>query len=161
MQFDHREHQVDDTGILCPVTYLEISQFKEPEHTMLQYYTSIPAGFPSPAADYLEERIDLNELLIKVPAATFFVKVEGESMINTFIPPKALLVVDKSLNAVHNDIIVVIVSGEFTIKRLLITGAVTFLAPANPKFKPIKITEEMGFQVWGVVSSIIINPKDM
>ena len=82
------------------------------------YNTSVPAGLPLQTADYIEDRIDLNKLLIKVPAATFFVKVEGESITGAYIPSKALLIVDKSLSAVHNDIIVAVVSGEFTIKRV-------------------------------------------
>ena len=123
--------------------------------------TSVPAGFPSPAADYNEDRIDLNELLIKTPSATFFVKVEGESMIEAFIPPKALLLVDRSLNANTGDIVVAVINGEFTVKRFVKTQGVTFLSPANTKYKPIKITEDMSFQVWGVVSRIIIDPKEM
>ena len=75
------------------------------------FNTSVPAGFPSPAADYIEDRIDLNELLIKTPSATFFVKVEGESMIEAFIRPKALLVVDRSLSANTGDIVVAVING--------------------------------------------------
>ncbi|MEO5998863.1 MAG: translesion error-prone DNA polymerase V autoproteolytic subunit [Chitinophagaceae bacterium] len=123
--------------------------------------TPIPAGFPSPAADYIEETIDLNHLLIKNPSATFFVRVEGESMIEAFIPPKALLLVDKSINASSGHIVVAVLNGEFTVKRLLITQAGTFLTPANPKYKPIRITEEMNFQVWGVVSKVIIDSLDI
>ena len=136
-----------------------------PLHQLLQptscpfFDSSIPAGFPSPAADYIEERIDLNDLLVKTPSATFFVKVEGESMIGAYIPPKALLVVDRSLNAVSGDIIVAVITGEFTVKRLLKTQAGVFLAPENKKFKPLKIQDDMDFQVWGVVTKIIIDPK--
>jgi DNA polymerase V len=119
----------------------------------------VPAGFPSPASDYIEETIDLNELLIKTPSATFFVRVEGESMIDAFIPPKALLLVDRSINAASGHIIVAVLNGEFTVKRLLITQAGTFLAPANPRYQSIKVTEEMNFSVWGVVSKIISDPK--
>lgn len=129
--------------------------------TLPGYDNSIPAGFPSPATDYIEDRIDLNQLLIKTPSATFFVKVEGESMIEAFIPPKALLVVDKSLSAATGDIVVAVVNGEFTVKRLLITHAGTFLSPANHKYRPLKINEEMNFQVWGVVTRIITDPKDV
>jgi DNA polymerase V len=125
------------------------------------FNSSIPAGFPSPAADYIEDRIDLNELLIKTPSATFFVKVEGESMTGAFIPPKALLVVDRSLTASPGDIIVAVINGEFTVKRLLKVGNDVFLKPENPKYKKIKIEDEMEFQVWGVVSNIIINTRDL
>ena len=131
-------------------------------HTKIRFlHTCVPAGFPSPAAGYVEDRIDLNELLIKTPSATFFVKVEGESMIEAFIPPKALLVVDRSLNANTGDIVVAVINGEFTVKRFVKTQGGTFLSPANTKYKPIRITEEMAFQVWGVVSRIIIDPKEL
>lgn len=121
--------------------------------------TYIPAGFPSPAQDYMEEDIDLQKLLVKHPLATFLVKVKGESMINDFIPEGALLVVDRSLKPQHNDIIVGVVNGEFTVKRLLKTPQQIILQPANPSFKPMPITEEMNFIVWGIVIQIIIDPK--
>jgi len=111
------------------------------------FCTSIPAGFPSPAADYIEDRFDLNELLIKTPSATFLVKVEGDSMIGAFIPHKALLVVDRSLNTAKSDIVEAVLNGVFTVKRLLQTHTGMFLAPENPKYKPIKITQEMDFKV--------------
>src|SRR4051812_5693432 len=91
------------------------------------FESRVAAGFPSPASDYMEERIDLNQLLIKNPSATFFVKVEGESMIDAFIPPKALLVVDRSVHALSGDIVVAVVSGEFTVKRFVKTAAGVFL----------------------------------
>jgi DNA polymerase V len=123
------------------------------------YYTSIPAGFPSPAADYLDDAIDLNQLLIKSPAATYFVIADGDSMIDALIPDKGLLVVDRSAEAESEDIIVGVISGQFTIKRLLITPEGVKLMPANSKYEPIVVTEEMEFQVWGVVTSIIIDIK--
>jgi DNA polymerase V len=129
-------------------------------HRFSLYITSVPAGFPSPAADYHEDGIDLNTLLVKTPSATFFVKVEGDSMLEAHIPNKATLVVDRSLNPTSGDIIVAVVNGEFTVKRLVKDHTGTYLSPANPKYKKIRITEEMGYQVWGVVSSIIINPKE-
>ena len=123
------------------------------------FQTFVPAGFPSPAADYIEERIDLNQLLVKTPSATFFVKVEGESMVDAYIPPKALLVVDRSADPVNGDIIVAVINGEFTVKRLLKTHAGIFLTPENKKYKPLKIEADMDFMVWGVVTKIIIDPK--
>jgi DNA polymerase V len=129
-------------------------------HSFSLFITSVPAGFPSPAADYHEDGIDLNALLVKTPSATFFVKVEGDSMLEAFIPHKATLVVDRSLSPASGDIIVAVVNGEFTVKRLVKDHTGIFLSPANPKYKKIRITEEMGFQVWGVVSKIIIDPKE-
>ncbi len=125
------------------------------------YQSPVPAGFPSPAADYIEEKISLDKLLIKKPSSTFLVKVEGESMIEAFIPRKALLVVDKSIAAATSDIIVAVVNSEFMVKRLVKTSSGIFLTPANPKFKSIKITDDMDFKIWGVVISIIINPKEI
>src|SRR4051812_21703843 len=124
------------------------------------FQSRVAAGFPSPAADYMEERIDLNQLLVKNPTATFFVKVEGESMIDAFIPPKAMLVVDRSVQAFAGDIVVAVVKSEFTGKRLLKTTAGLFLCPANKKFRPLKIDEQVDFEIWGVVRKIIIDPKD-
>ena len=81
-------------------------------------------------------------------------------MINAFIPPKALLIIDRSITPSSGDIIVAVVNGEFTIKRFIKILNQVFLAPANIKFKSIEINEEMEFKVWGVVSKIIIDPKD-
>lgn len=126
----------------------------------IPFFGSVQAGFPSPAADYIEDAIDLNELLVKTPSATFFVRVEGESMVNAFIPPKALLIIDRSINPLSGDIIVAVVNGEFTVKRFVKSLNHVYLAPANIKFDSLEITEEMSFQVWGVVTKIIIDPKD-
>ncbi len=126
----------------------------------LSFYNScVHAGFPSPALDYLEERISMDELLIKHPLSTFLIRVDGESMKDACIPDKALLVVDKSLKAVHRSIIVAIVNGEFTVKRLVKTAKTWMLQPENALFKPIEITEDMQFEVWGVVTKIIIDAK--
>src|SRR6188508_2447423 len=79
---------------------------------------SVPAGFPSPAADYAEERINLNDFLIQHPEATFIVRCEGDSMINAFVSPKCYLVVDRSLTARNGDIVLAYVAGRFTVKYL-------------------------------------------
>jgi DNA polymerase V len=112
-------------------------------------------------ASLAEQSVDLNRLLVNRPEATFFVIVEGDSMIDSFIPSKALLLVDRSASARSGDIIVAVLNGEFTVKRLLKTHVGTFLSPANPNYKPVKISKEMNFEVWGVVSRIIIDPKDV
>src|SRR5580698_4293805 len=93
----------------------------------------IPTGFPSPAADYQEKRIDLNEELIQHPDATFIVESDGYSMVNAFIPPKAKLLVDRSLVAKNGDIVVAAINGEFTIKYFIKNEYKCFLVPANPK----------------------------
>lgn len=123
------------------------------------YDSCISAGFPSPAQDYVEKEINVHDLLVQHPLATFLIRVKGLSMINAFIPEDALLLVDKSLKPKHKDIIVGVVDGEFTVKYLFKRGNTVMLQPANPTFKSIEITEEMDFTVWGAVSTIIIERK--
>jgi DNA polymerase V len=122
-------------------------------------HSYISAGFPSPAQDYMEEDINLQELLIQHPLSTFLIKVKGNSMINACIPEDALLIVDKSLKAKNKDIVVGFIDGEFTVKRLIKRGNKILLQPENKAYKPIDVTEEMNFTIWGVVTSIIIDPK--
>ncbi|MET0637357.1 MAG: translesion error-prone DNA polymerase V autoproteolytic subunit [Chitinophagaceae bacterium] len=121
---------------------------------------SVPAGFPSPAADYIEERINLNSFLIKHPEATFIVKCSGHSMINAFIPPLCYLVVDRSLKAQNGDIVLAYVNGGFTVKYLQVNEHRCRLIPANRKYKEIEVQEETDMIIWGVVIHIISNPKD-
>jgi DNA polymerase V len=120
---------------------------------------SVQAGFPSPAGDYMESAIDLNEHLIEHPSSTFFMRVHGESMIGAHIPPGALLVVDRSLKPVHGSIVIAVIDGEFTCKRIEARGTTKQLVSENPKFRPIIITEGMRLDVWGVVRAIIIDAK--
>jgi len=117
--------------------------------------TQIPAGFPSPAQDYIEENLDLNEYLIEHPMATYFVKVEGYSMINAGIYPGDILIVDRSLEPAHKKIIIAIVDGELTVKRLHEIEGKWFLEPENPEFESIEITGDMSFKIWGVVTYAI------
>ncbi|NCI51369.1 translesion error-prone DNA polymerase V autoproteolytic subunit [Sediminibacterium roseum] len=120
----------------------------------------VRTGFPSPAADYHEERIDLNKELITHPLATFIVDSEGDSMIDAFIPPRARLVIDKALTAKNGDLVLAILNGEFTVKYLKKNDFKCWLIPANKKYPDIEIKDGMDFQVWGVVTRIIIDPKD-
>lgn len=130
--------------------------YEEGTKTSLPLYVSgLRAGFPSPADDYIEKKLDLNEYLVKHPAATFYVKVEGDSMLGAGIMSGDILVVDRAIEAVHNKIVVAILDGEFTVKRLLIKGAKIVLAPENDAYQAIDITEGMDFAVWGVVTSVI------
>lgn len=121
----------------------------------------VQAGFPSPAGDYMETPIDLNKHIIEHPAATFFMRAEGESMTGAHIPSGALLVVDRALKAKHGAIVVAVVDGEYTVKRLSIYLNERKLVPEspNPKFKPIVITEDMQCEIWGVVRAIVIDAK--
>lgn len=122
-------------------------------------FGSVPAGFPSPAADYSEEQIDLNKYLQKNPSATFLVRAQGNSMQEAYIPDGAILVVDRSIRAQHGHIVLAILDGEFTVKRFIKTSAGIFLAPENASYKPIQVTPDRDFQVWGVVSFIITDAK--
>ena len=115
----------------------------------------VPAGFPSPAEDYSEQKLDLNELLIKHPSATFFVRAHGDSMKDAGIHSNDLLIVDRSKEATNNAIVVAVINGEFTVKRISKRTTGTYLAPENPEYEPLKITEEMDVVIWGVVTSVI------
>jgi DNA polymerase V len=112
---------------------------------------SVAAGFPSPADDYLDRPLDFNELLIAHPAATFAVRVAGDSMIDLGIFPGDIAVVDRSVTASDGKIILGILAGEFTIKRYRMRAGKVWLEAANKAYAPIVITDESGFEVWGVV----------
>ncbi len=115
----------------------------------------VSAGFPSPADDYIDCQLDLNELLIAHPAATFFVRAAGDSMTGAGINHDDILVVDRSLSPASGKIIIAIVNGELTVKRLLQTATSCKLLPENPVYPAISITEDSDFQVWGVVTAVI------
>ncbi|MGM5468957.1 LexA family protein [Flavobacteriaceae bacterium LMO-SS05] len=117
--------------------------------------TGISAGFPSPADDFKEFKISLDKTLVKNKEATFYAKVSGQSMVGAGIDDGDLLVVDKSLEPQHNSIAVCFIDGEFTVKRLKVSGGDVYLQPENPAYGPIKITEGNDFQVWGIVTHVI------
>lgn len=116
------------------------------------YCDLIKAGFPSPADDYSDSSLDFNEYLVKNKAATFIVRVQGDSMIGAGIRTGDLLVVDRSAKPANNSIIVAVIDGEFTVKRLVKELGIYYLHPENPEYPVTQITEEMGFQVWGIVT---------
>jgi DNA polymerase V len=115
----------------------------------------ISCGFPSPADDYRESELDINELVIAHPEATFYVRVSGDSMEGAGICEGDVLVVDRALDARENAIIVALVNGEFTVKRLFTSGDTLLLMPENPRYDPLPITEEMEFRVWGIATYVI------
>jgi DNA polymerase V len=117
--------------------------------------TGIAAGFPSPAEDYEEVALDLNKALIKHPAATFYARARGSSMTGAGIFDGDLLVIDKALDPREGDIAVCFIDGEFTVKRISREPGGLSLMPANEGFRPIRITEENNFIVWGVVTYVI------
>jgi DNA polymerase V len=115
----------------------------------------ISAGFPSPAMDFMDVSIDLNQLMIKHPSATFFGRVQGTSMLDAGISDGDLLVIDRSLSPANNKIAVCFIDGEFTIKRIQKEVDCCWLMPANEKYKPIKVTKDNDFLVWGIVTHVI------
>jgi DNA polymerase V len=123
------------------------------------YSHSISAGFPSPADDYIEDRLDLNELLVNNKAATFFLRVKGDSMVNAGIHHGDIIVVDRSVQPVHRSIVVAVVDGELTVKRLITRSASAELHAENPKYAPICLQEGQELTIWGVVTSSVHQVK--
>ena len=117
--------------------------------------TPVAAGFPSPAEQYIESPLDLNELLVHRPAATFFVRAAGDSMTGAGIHPGDILVVDRSLEARDGSIVIACVDNEFTVKFLRSDGERWYLQPANRKYKPITFSEGMELRIFGVVTAVI------
>jgi DNA polymerase V len=118
-----------------------------PENGILSFDSKVQAGFPSPAMDYMQERIDLNKEFVPHPLSTFIIESTGYSMINAFIPPKARLIVDRSITPRNGDIVLAVINGEFTVKFLKKNNHKCWLVPANSKFQEIEITPEMDMQV--------------
>ncbi|KKO50213.1 UV protection and mutation protein [Arsukibacterium sp. MJ3] len=129
-----------------------------PTQRMPFYSDPVKAGFPSPAQDYIERTLDLNELCIRHPNATFFVRVEGDSMIDAGIFDGDVLVVDRSIDAEHGDIVVAAVGSEFTVKQLC-TQPVLQLLPRNPAYPPICLQDGDELNIFGVVTNVIRQMK--
>lgn len=154
-----------------PVMFLQYTDYIEyfngiqvpgkslPAQAFPLYSHSISAGFPSPADDYIEDRLDLNELLVSNKPATFFLRVQGDSMINAGIYDGDLIVVDRSLRPLHRSIVVAVVDGELTVKRLFIRNGMAELHAENPKYMPIRLQDEQELTIWGVVTSAIHQVK--
>ena len=119
------------------------------------YRSSVAAGFPSPADSDMEGMIDLNEWLILHPAATFFVRVSGLSMIRAGIHHDDILIVDRSLQPTHGKIVVAAINGELTVKRLVQEENTVRLVAENDGYPPIDISEESDFRIWGVVTTVV------
>ncbi|MGR9116673.1 MAG: LexA family protein [Gammaproteobacteria bacterium] len=115
----------------------------------------VAAGFPSPADDYIEKTLDLNDLLIKKPAATFFVRAEGESMLGAGIHPNDILVVDRSIKPVPGKIVICALNGELTVKRLKSVEGAIVLGAENPAYSDIRVREDSDLIIWGVVTNVI------
>ncbi|MCK4339578.1 MAG: translesion error-prone DNA polymerase V autoproteolytic subunit [Candidatus Cloacimonetes bacterium] len=128
----------DSTELECPI-----------------YKEAFSAGFPSPATDYIENTLDLNKFLIQHPSATFFVRVEGDSMINAGIRSGDILIVDRAIQPEEHKIVIAVINEELTIKRIKIIKKKIYLEPDNPDFNLIEVTPEMDFRIWGVVTYVI------
>ena len=140
-----------------PETFLKNIYTVAPKsgHSLPYFEGGVAAGFPSPADDYLEKALDLHELLVDHPAATFFVRVEGDSMKDAGMQSGDILIVDRSLAPESGKIVVALLNGEFTVKRLLRKGEKLFLLPENSRYPSIEVTDGSDFQVWGVVTYVI------
>ena len=119
------------------------------------FMATVPAGFPSPAADYEEGKLDLNRHLIKNPAATFFVRVTGDSMLKAGIHNGDLLVVDRSIEPRDKNVIIAVVNGELTVKRIRIRRNKLTLVAENDAYRSQEINGQIEFEVWGVVTNVI------
>lgn len=126
---------------------------------MQLFLNPVTAGFPSPASDYVDKSIDLNEILIKNKVSTFLVRALGDSMINVGIFSGDILIVDKSVTPSNKNIVVAILNGEFTVKKFIKDENKIILRPENPKYKDINISEDDDFKIWGVVTFVIHNPN--
>lgn len=142
-------------AIPLPVSQIASLHPDHPRYAIPLYTSKVPAGFPSPADDYIEMHLDLNTHLIKHPAATFFVIAVGDSMTNAGIHSGDLLIVDKSLAAVHGKIVIAAIDGELTVKRLARQNGCVQLVPENDQYPPIDISDQQDLVIWGVVTHVI------
>ena len=123
--------------------------------TIPMFSDAVQAGFPSPAKDHMDMDLNLNDHLVQNPSTTFCVKAIGESMKDAGIQSGDIMIVDKSLEPRNRSIVLAVIDGEFTVKRVNMNENELYLMPENNSFSPIKITKEMDFQVWGIVTYII------
>lgn len=144
-------------AIRVPESMVEkIADFVRKKGMSLPLYSSkVSAGFPSPADEHIESRLDLNEYLIHRPEATFFVRATGNSMIGAGIYPDDILIVDRSLEAKHGKIVIAAVNGELTVKRLSKIDSKIQLFPENDEYLPIDITDNDEVHIWGVVTNVV------
>jgi DNA polymerase V len=144
-------------AVRLPVSLVQ-SVMKYVQHKGYQlplYGSKVPAGFPSPADDHIEGMWDLNEHLIKHPAATFFVRATGRSMVEAGIHENDILIVDRSITPQHGKIVIAVIDGQLTVKRLHIKSGALWLMPENPNFKPLQVKEGSEVIIWGVVTNVI------
>jgi DNA polymerase V len=119
------------------------------------FLESVSAGFPSPADDYIEGKLDLNDYLVRNKLSTFFVRVTGDSMKDVGIYSGDLLIVDRSLTPKEASIVIAIINGELLVKRMHHENNKLYLLPENKNYQALEVTQEMNFDVWGVVTNVI------
>ena len=141
------------SGIFMSIQFIGDSEVRSRLELPL-FVSKVSAGFPSPAQDYVEQTLDLNELCIKRPAATFFVRVDGDSMIDAGIFSNDILIVDRSVKPAHGDVVVAQVNGEFTVKELCLRPTL-MLVPRNKSFEPISFADDSELQIFGVVTNVL------
>ena len=133
-----------------------LHQLVAEKSTPVRFYDiGVSAGFPSPADDYKEKKLDLHDLLIRQPEATFFAKASGDSMTGAGIFDGDMLIVDRSITATDGKIVIAVVNGELTVKRFKLVGRTAQLHAENPKYSPITLCEGDNVNVWGVVTNVI------
>jgi DNA polymerase V len=143
---------------MCEVVLLSI---RHRPLWLLFFESLVPAGFPSPAEDHRGVKLDLNQLLLPHPDSTYLVRVIGDSMTGgeSGIRDGALLAVDCHLRAQHDDVVIAVLEGEFTVKRLVQRGSVWWLVPDNPTFPAVEIIQPDLFDVWGVVTHVVTETR--
>ncbi len=140
--------RVADVAIFLPQSGLKVLPLP-------LFATRISAGFPSPADDYVEKSLDLNEYLVRHKEATFFLRVQGESMLGAGIHDGDMLIVDRAVKPQDGKVVVAALNGELTVKRLRLGVGEAWLAADNPAYAPIRLTEDLDCIIWGVVTSVI------
>tara|TARA_B100001093_G_C26298059_1_gene788141 strand:- start:177 stop:608 length:432 start_codon:yes stop_codon:yes gene_type:complete len=135
------------------ISFLKINSEDLKDYTL--YENAVQCGFPSPADDFLDLDINLNDYLVKHKSATFCVKVNGSSMDGVGIYSGDVLIVDRAESIKNNSIVLAVIDNEFTVKSIKKNADKLYLNPANENYKPIEITEDMNFQIWGVVTFVI------
>jgi DNA polymerase V len=145
------------TPIRVPVGMIdEVLKFVQNKGFSLPFYScSVSAGFPSPADDHMDGKLDLNDHLIKHPSSTFFVKAKGDSMTGVGIHDGDIMIVDRSVEAKNGKVVIAAIDGQLTVKRLSIRRGKSWLVPENDKYQPIEIKEENDVLIWGVVTNVI------
>ena len=123
------------------------------------FYSGASCGFPNPADDYIQERIDISEYLVPNPLSTFFVRAKGNSMEGSRIFDSSLLIVDRSITPASGSICLCILEREFTVKKLERRGGEIYLVATNRQYQVIKVTTEMDFEVWGVITNVVSKPE--